>query len=742
MSPTQADQFGVEIPIDLSQVAADGGTQELRVVARAQDGSLTSGTVTGQAGGRASVRLTFPERPGPLQVLVGPASATEAQLVGLQTISVDVPGRAWGEDNAVAIEPILVAPFFWWWWLEWCRRFVIRGRVVCADGSPVPAATVCAYDLDWWWWWTSTEQLGCATTDINGAFEIEFTWCCGWWPWWWWRLREWRVSQDLVGLVSGVLEQDPRIKLGRSGLQPSLSVFSELNASRAVATSRLLTHSDVSAVAKLREPLSAKLPSSAELASLRIWPWWPWGPWWDCYPDVIFKVTQDCDRPGTVILEEGFGQVRVDIPQTTQVTLIANELACCRRQCPTEPCPECEGIDIADICSVPVNDVGGNLGAPPSPAGRLYPGAVTPPMPPVPYAGEPPAALYDGDRAFAGTVTVSNANIVTGVDYYEIQYLNGSVWSGLPPGAAENFSRSWLSAVPPHLSGSVAFPFTSRVVAGSSPPTNVTVVETREHYEATTGLPPFAFWTSNQFLVVPINSAIFPDDTYQFRVVGWNDAGGGEVTNGRVLPLCGSEEENGWVLTFNNRVDPDPSAIPPCGGTVPVHLCVTEPNTDIISVKVNGAEVSDCSTVDAASGTLQIDFLVQDLTGNLGFFTLDSIDGTTYPAVDLLHKPSSSLTLIGSGGDSAGPTYGEALGSGATAPAWNGGTMRLTIDAAEAFPGPCCYQIKLTAYSRTVVNCDGDIYEDYYNYSLFSIGVGVCPPIRKEIAALETGSQP
>jgi len=268
------------------------------------------------------------------------------------------------------------------------------------------------------------------------------------------------------------------------------------------------------------------------------------------------------------------------------------------------------------------------------------------------------------------------------------------------------------------------------------------VVETREHYEATTGLPPFAFWTTNQFLVVPINSAIFPDGTYQFRVVGWNDAGGGEVTNGRVLPLCGSEEENGWVLTFNNRVDPDPSAIPPCGGTVPVHLCVTEPNTDIISVKVNGAEVSDCSTVDAASGTLQIDFLVQDLTGNLGFFTLDSIDGTTYPAVDLLHKPSSSLILIGSGGDSAGPTYGEALGSGATAPAWNGGTMRLTIDAAEAFPGPCCYQIKLTAYSRTVVNCDGDIYEDYYNYSLFSIGVGVCPPIRKEIAALETGSQP
>jgi hypothetical protein len=732
--------FVLEIPIDMSQVAADGGAQELRVVARAQDGSLTSGTATGEAAGQATVSLAFPHHPGPLQILVGPASATEAQLVNLQTISVNVPGRTWGEARTATIDPIVVAPYYWWWWLEWCRTFVIRGRVTCADGSPVPAATVCAYDLDWWFWWTSTELLGCATTDINGAFEIEFSWCCGWWPWWWWRSRTWQVSQDLVSLVSGVLEQDPRVKLGRSGLQPSLSVFSELNASRAVASSRLLAPGDVPSLAQVRESLSAKLPRSAELAALRIWPWWPWGPWWDCNPDVIFKVTQDCSQAGTVILDEGFGQVRPDIAQTTQVNLVANDLACCRRECPQQPCTECEGIDIADICLVPVNDVGGNLGAPPSPAGYLFPGAVTPTPPgSVAYAGDPPTALYDGDRAFAGTVDVANANIVIGVDYYEIQYDDGSGWSGLPPGAAENFYRDWLSAISPFPSGSVLFAFTSRVVAGSSPATSVTVVETREHYEATTGLPPAAFWTSNQFLVVPINSAAFPDGTYQFRVVGWNDAGGGEVTDQRVLPLCGSDEDNGWVLTFNNRLDPDPSANTPCGGAVPVHLCVTEPNTDIISVKVNGAKVSDCDTVDAASGTLEIDFLAQDLTGNLAFFTLDSIDGTTYPAVDLLHQPSSSLTLIA--GDFAGPTYGEALGEGTTPPVWKGGTMRLTVDAAEAFLGPCCYQIKLTAYSRTVVNCDGDIYVDYYNYSLFSIGVGVCPPF-KPITAAEPGSLP
>ena len=730
MPSSNNDQFSLEVPIDLSQIGADADTQELRVVARTHDGSLTSGTVTGEPGGQVSVSLAFPARPGPLQVLVGPASATGSQMVNLQTISVNVPGRAWGEARVLTIEPIAVASFYWWWWLVWCRRFIIRGRVVCADGSPVPYATVCAYDLDWWFWWTSTELLGCATTDINGAFEIEFTWCCGWWPWWWWRLRAWQISQELVGKISAVLEQDPRIALGRSGLQPSLSVFSKLDASRAVSAAQTLAPADIPALERLRGSLSAALPDSAELAALRIWPWWPWWPWWDCDPDVIFRVTQDCGKPGTVILQEGFGQVRDNIPQVSQVILVANDLACCRRPCPAEPCLECEGIDIANICEAPVNEVGGNLSAPPAPAGRLFPGAVVPVAPgSVSYAGEPPATLYNGDRAFAGTVDVSNANIVTGVDYYEIQYFDGSAWSGLPNGAAENFYREWLVPVGPPIF--VFFAFTSRIVAGSSPPVSVTVVETREHYELTTGLPLGAFPVANEWLVVPIDSTRFADGTYRFRVVGWNDNGSGEVTNPRVLPLCDSDQENGWVLTFNNRVEPDPSASTPCGGAVPVHLCVTEPDTAITSVKLNGVEISDCDTIDAASGTLEIDFLAQDLSGNLAYFTLDALDGTRFPSTDLLHQMSSVLTLVS--GDSAGPTYGEALGSGAAAPVWTGGRMRLTVNAAEAFAGPCCYQIKLTAYSRTVVSCDGGL--DYYNYSQFAIGVGVCPPFPRPLTA-------
>ena len=50
---------------------------------------------------------------------------------------------------------IRITPYYWFWWLRWCRTFTIHGRVLCADGSPVPGAVVCAYDVDaWWWWWS------------------------------------------------------------------------------------------------------------------------------------------------------------------------------------------------------------------------------------------------------------------------------------------------------------------------------------------------------------------------------------------------------------------------------------------------------------------------------------------------------------------------------------------------------------------------------------------------------------
>jgi hypothetical protein len=722
MPAARKGAFRLSVPLDTSTVGSGGGTQELRVVVKRADGELVSRTAAVRAGQKESVQFAFDEHPGPVQVIVGPASAAEHDLPNLQTISVSVSGRSWAERELV-IDPVVIAPYWWWWWLEWCRPFVIRGRVVCADGSPVPGAEVCAYDIDWWWWWTSTELLGCATTAADGTFEIDFTYCCGWWPWWWWRLRVWEFEPILAETISAVLEQDPRIKLGRAGNQPGLEVFTELLGARNVGTNGPLGPENLDDLERLRTNLLAKLPESPALAAQRIWPWWPWWPWWDCNPDVIFKVTQDCNAPGTVILDESFLQVRSDFGGVLQVTLTANEQACCAQPCPVAPCVEGTCVDISDICTTPVTAVGGNPFGDPSaltPVGLLNPGA-----------DAPGSATYSGDRPYAGEVDVINANIMVGVDYYEILYSTTGApgsWLPLPAGAAMAFTRQWAAPpVPPATiwsKGAVSFPFTNVIVSGVSH----SLVESREHYEATTGLPAGAFWTTNQWLVVPIDSTKFPDGvypagTYYFTVVGWQEAGGVYTPVNppwpTPLPVCDSTDPNGWVVTFNNRLDPDPGATTPCGsGTVT--LCVTQPTTQIESVTLNGSPVTTCDTVEAC-GDLVIDFRVEDPTGYLAYYTLIAQYGASL-YVDLLNRPSSTLSVVS--GDYVGPTYGQALGEGATRPTWKGGLLRLTVSAAEAFPEvPCCYDLQLAAWTRTAT-CDGDY--AYWNQSEYTIGIAAC----------------
>ena len=78
--------------------------------------------------------------------------------------------------------------------------------------------------------------------------------------------------------------------------------------------------------------------------------------------------------------------------------------------------------------------------------------------------------------------------------------------------------------------------------------------------------------------------------------------------------------------------------------------------------------------------------------------------------------------------------YGTALsqGAGAVAPHWEGGTYRLTLPLEQAFPEPCCYQLELWAYKRTIVghtsSCNGYWFHDNGNRTEYSLGVGVCPP--------------
>ncbi|MGZ4402030.1 MAG: hypothetical protein ACXVRI_04195, partial [Gaiellaceae bacterium] len=254
------------------------------------------------------------------------------------------------------------------------------------------------------------------------------------------------------------------------------------------------------------------------------------------------------------------------------------------------------------------------------------------------------------------------------------------------------------------------------------------VVESREHYESVSPLPPTAYWEISSQLVVPLNSKVFPDGTYTFRVVGWQDGGGGTVKNGHVLKVCGTDEDNHWVLTFDNRVYPDPTVLD-CGPPT-VRLCTKEPAALLESITIDGNPIPACGVTEI-NGDLVVDFEASDVDGHLESYALTIHWGAGLEA-DLLTLPGASLARVT--GDGEGPTYADALGQpwGAAVPTWHGGKMRLTVPATEAFPEPCCYLIRLEAWKRHVLGsafgacgytCDVD---QYYNIDEFTVGAGVC----------------
>jgi hypothetical protein len=733
MPQARKGDYKLQIDLDASAIKDFKPDQRVKVVAIDNKGVAHEEVAALNASGKGTATLIFPENPGALRVLVGPENASAEEIKGLQTISANVSARHW-QGTELKL-PMKISAYYWWWWFRWCRDFTIRGHVICPDGSPAPGAQVCAYDVDWWFIYTSTQLVGCDTTDINGAFEITFRWCCGWWPWWWWRSRVWQLDPVLTERVSGVLRQAPDLRLSPlTSSQPTLAMFNTVLADKGLAARRPLAPGDVNMLEQIRGQLLQKLPAAPELERLRIWPWWPWWPWWDCTPDIIFKVTQDCHTPGAVIVDEGIGDTRWNIPNPLDVNLVANEKACCRGVCHDPlglPCPEGECLVIEQVCGDPINEIGGNLGAPAVPAGYLRPGAVLPGF-----------AAYDGDRAYAGIIpVVKNFGDMLNVDYYEIEFFSGGTWNPLPPGAAVDFWRRWM-LFPGASTGDESFPFTSMLDGAA---VQHTVVESREHFEAThygdwwpLG-PPSRFWIANENLLVPLDTSKFADGTYHFRVVGWQLGGAGELVNRRVLPVCGTEQDNDLVLTFDNRVlDPmthDPSHN--CGQGV--HICTQEPDTHIIQVRVNGNPIGPCETVDATTGTLEVDFLAHDPDAHLAVYSLVATYGVNQ-AVNLLQAASSVTPLVAgtqTGWNLANPvygTYGVALAQGATAPDWGGGTFTVTVPMNKAFPIPCCYQLELRAWKRTVVGGQsGIVYQCQYDYahwnlSEFTIGVGVCPP--------------
>jgi hypothetical protein len=740
-----ADEFKLVVPLDASGIEGFKPDQAVKVVVVDQKGAATSQTVQLDPRGTGSVTFQFSDNPGAVRVLLGPESVSDEEMQGMQTIAVDVAARQFQASREVKLTPVRISAYYWHWWPLWCRTFTISGRVLCADGQPVPGAKVCAYDVDFFWWWRSVQQITCATTDATGSFQMRFRWCCGWLPWWWWRRRYWQFEPALADKIAPVLQRDPKLpRLPVPTPDPDPSIFERLLAGpvrginlgtlagRLTEAGRLTVAApeaalparkaafDPSLLSALQERLARKLPPAPELERLQLWPWWPWQPWLDCNPDIIFRVTQDCRGADTVIVDENVFQTRWNVPVVSNVTLTANSEACCIPRDPQQPQGDC--IVISTVCSAFLGSIGGNPGAPAAPAGYFNPGAIS----------------NGADRPWAGSLVIEGLFGSTAhADYYEFEWSTDGVnYNDMPPAAAGGFSRMYWG---PQLGGGPVgwhtAPFTFNLVNGRN------VVESREHFEATHDPASWGvtrFWVVNRdVLMVWLTENNFADRTYYLRVKSYAAAGGGiDVNNPHILPLCDTNQPNGVVLTIDNRVVGPGSMHPtspdhPCGGLV--HLCTREPDTDIIAVRVNGQPVGACANIDARNGgVLEIDFMAHDPDGHLESYSLIATYGENL-AVDLLAAAGATLNPGPPAGvvppaAQMGPGYAQARMQGAAAPTWEGGTFRLTIPNLRlAFPETCCYQLELRAYKRTIVSCNYDTHGSagHANLSEYSFTVVV-----------------
>jgi hypothetical protein len=237
--------------------------------------------------------------------------------------------------------------------------------------------------------------------------------------------------------------------------------------------------------------------------------------------------------------------------------------------------------------------------------------------------------------------------------------------------------------------------------------------------------------------------------TYWLRLVGWQRPGyTGDLTNPAILPVCDPNTQdpavnNWWVVNIDNQApgNTDPSG-QPCG----LHVCTDQPTAAILQVAIvhsggGSTIVQGCQTICINdTDLLQIDFAAYDPDGFLYSYGLELLYGMDQ-SVNLLCSdlcPSlacnpcfSSWSLVPSpmapswapAAVQVGPSYSAALGEGAVSPVWSGGSMRLTVNAASAFPQTCAYLLQLNVYKRPIANCDGTYDQDNVSFESFTIQV-------------------
>jgi hypothetical protein len=651
--------------------------------------------------------------------------------------------RAQAAKLRVDIGEIAVLPHIYRCWLWCCRVYRIRGRVVCRNwrynpitrrwtwcDDPVPGAKVDIYDVDRFLWWYREDLITTATTHVDGTFEATFTWCCRRFPWW----DGWLIDQDILRHIRELL-LERNVILKPPPPDPDPRVLQELAASLTPrpAPSTAAAAPVVEAVSTSAESLRSLLPESERLSTLRVWPWWDTE---DCEPDVIFRARQLCHGKEEVIHYEAPAQARWNIPTNLNVTLLANDKACCLPVCRDPECPDC--MKLTWVACVPIDHIAdGSFGGSPDLRG---------------YVNVPGQA----DEPMYGSLQM-RGDIGTDIDYFRVQYSkDGGAWTDLPTPEFAGYSRRYWQGAP-GFSPYIPFVPVSKVYGGG----NVVVISTRHHYEELNpGLPRFGgdvFWDDwdTLFYFATDASPSLGDGLFELRFIGYAADAGDDLVAGteEVIDTCGLPTWETVYLRIDNQLNPNHPAVDhTCGGTT-THFCVDEPDAYIRNLVKNEGlwnqqPVSVCDIVDLEpTDTLTVHFSVTvpatAKDGHLGGYQMWADYGASQrfyiggagvgaPCPDPSSSVSRGIFEADPGGPlvQVGPSYADALAQGAPRPHWYGGNYKVTLRGCD-FPVCCAYEIYLHGWKRTTNGCASPEWTHWnqYHNTFTVLRRDLCPDI-------------
>ena len=702
-----------------------------------------------------------------VRLLVGPDIPDE-QLRSVEHHQRWLPAKSFVEGIANDVE-LSISRRLYMVWLSFCRTYTLRGRVVCRRwvwdpieqmfvvcDAPVRGALVRAFDVDCFWWWCRRDQVGSDFTDINGNFEIEFRWCC--WLWHPWLLKTWQLEPRLVTRIRDLLSQVPLdIPIPQPDPVPDLSIFERLVTGTRLAVPQSIAAADPTPepaaelfsqgnFVQLGETLVRRLPKSPELEALRVWPWWPF---FDCKPDIVFEVTQDCgDGEQTVYTETNF-QTRWDIDAVTDgITLVANQNACCGPFCcsdpPDEDCLVFQGVGCG---SYPIVNIEQDLAEPL--VGYANPGTE--------------------DIPFGGTIRILGVfGDASEVDFFKLQRRRISPlptgWEDLSEDEVASFNRTHYKEL--DLGGGVKIlvPKTPAQVVQLELVDGEKVIKTTNRYREENSdvscnvLPDNSDWLT-YWRTSKITSSIdhiaeetpiagLTDGVYELRMVGYRyDETNGKLVDQKVMALCpatGEEVDPARHSTLRLRLDNRIMSL----DRDTIHRDTTEPNCDFPDiravVKNEDQYIDPCGVVRLSAGdNLTIHFEATDSDGHLAGYKLRA-HWAESDSFDVLAVGLRDHTLVGDPHSLYGPRYANtfmgdqeshrdalpATNPEHDRPFWYGGKFKVTVTVDDAIPSSphkvfetcCAYTLHLGVWKRTTNGCTGP-YHFHYNHCSFGFTV-------------------